>query len=125
MLCTPSAKLGQRGSVLLPGDLVEEGAGLEDEQVGEPVPDAERIHRDALADVGVFGPDVHPAASVDVIARARNRRSGLAHPLHVEGRRPAGAEQFEPEPVGFGVRDAGGREMDVSVVVVEKMGRSL
>ena len=52
----------------MPGDLVQERAGLVDEQVRDTVPDATGVHRQAAADVGVLGPDQYPARTADVAA---------------------------------------------------------
>ena len=61
------------GQLVQPGDLLEEGARLVDEEVALPMADAGEVHRQAAADVRVLGADEHLPVAVDRAGRRRRR----------------------------------------------------
>ena len=75
MLCSPSENEASRGSPVHPGDLLEEGPGLEGEQVVLPVADPGEVHRHAAGDVRVVRARPAPGGSPFGRAGARRRRS--------------------------------------------------
>ena len=103
--CSPASNPRQRAEVTDAGDLVEERAGLVGEQVGDAVPDTAGVHRQAAADVGMFGPDEHPAGPGDVAADIGGGDLEFAGAVQIPCRRTLGSEQFEAETVGQVVGD--------------------
>ena len=96
---------GQRAQVADAGDLIEEGAGLIGEEVGDTVADAAGIHRQAAPDVGVVGSDEHPPRAGE---RAPDLVGGdleFAGAVQIPRRRSVRAEQLEAQSVGQVVGD--------------------
>ena len=96
---------GQRAQVADAGDLVQERAGLVDEQVRDTVPDATGVHRQAAADVGVLRPDQHPPRAADIAAHVLAGDLELTGAVQVPGGGTLGCEQLETQAVGQVVSD--------------------